>query len=54
MKNYLNFINETKLYQNLYHIIDFEKLNFILDNNCIKNYNFQYISTTRDKMLNNY
>lgn len=38
----------------VYHIVDFNKLNFILTNNQIKSYKFSKISTTRDPNLNGY
>lgn len=38
----------------VYHIVDINKLNYILDNNKISSYKFQYISTTRDPNLNWY
>jgi len=53
MKNYYNFILE-KYEQSLYHIVDFEKLFYILEKNKISSYKFSYISTTRDKNLNSY
>jgi hypothetical protein len=55
-KEYIR-INESKNYQNLYHIIDFNKLKFILENDLVKPYkasNGNSISTTRDKMMNSY
>ena len=45
---------ESKNIQNLYHILDTEKLHFVLTNNEIKSYKFHYISTTRNKMMNGY
>lgn len=47
-------IFESKNIQNLYHILDTEKLHFVLTNNEIKSYKFHYISTTRNKMMNGY
>lgn len=38
----------------VYHILDFEKLNFVLDNDKISSYKFQNISTTRNPNLNGY
>jgi hypothetical protein len=54
LKNFNNYIFESKNSGNLYHIVDYDKLSFILDNNIITSYNFSNISTTRNKMLNNY
>ncbi|MFW6243390.1 MAG: hypothetical protein ACOC2W_04455 [bacterium] len=54
IKNYNNFLLEGKQVGNLYHIVDLEKIFYILENNKIKNYHFNFISTTRDKMLNHY
>jgi hypothetical protein len=50
MLNYNNFkiIRESKIDNKLYHIIDFEKLFYILNNNKIKSYKFSFISTTRN------
>jgi len=45
---------EAKNYSSLYHIIDLEKLAFIIKHNMIKNYKFAKISTTRNKMMNGY
>ena len=45
---------EGKNIQNLYHILDINKLYFVLKNNEIKSLNFHYISTTRNKMMNGY
>lgn len=47
-------IFESKYIQNLYHILDIEKLYYVLKNNEIKSYNFPYISTTRNKMMSGY
>ena len=44
-------IFESKNIQNLYHIVDIDKLYYILDNNEIKSYKFSNISTTRNKMM---
>lgn len=53
MKDYYHFILE-KYEQSLYHIVDFNKLFYILENNKISSYKFSYISTTRSKNLNGY
>jgi len=47
-------IFERKNYQLLYHIIDMNKLLFILENNKLESFNFSFISTTRNKMMNGY
>lgn len=47
-------IFEAKNYSSLYHIIDLNKLAFIIDNNVLKSYHFSKISTTRNKMMNGY
>jgi hypothetical protein len=47
-------INEYKNIGNLYHIVDIEKLFYILRNNKISSKYFQNISTTRDKMMGGY
>jgi len=52
--NFINFVNENKNYQNLYHILDYNKLNFVFDTNSIKSFNFSNISLTRNKMMNSY
>lgn len=36
---YIKLFLESKSLGNLYHIVDIEKLNYILDNNIIKSYN---------------
>ena len=53
---YLKSIYESKNLNDLYHILDYEKLLFVLNNNVIKSYKAGNgrISTTRDKMLNSY
>lgn len=51
--NYELFL-ERKNYTTLYHIVDYNKLKFILDNNVIKSKAFAYISLTREKMMNSY
>lgn len=45
---------ESKNIQNLYHILDIEKLYYVLKNNEIKSYHFPFISTTRNKMMTYY
>lgn len=56
--NLMNFqlFTESKNYQNLYHIIDFEKLRYIIENNKLSPYKAGggYISFTRDKMMGGY
>lgn len=56
--NLMNFqlFTESKNYQNLYHIIDFEKLRYIIENNKLSSYKAGggYISFTRDKMMGGY
>lgn len=54
LNNYNNFLLEYKNLGSLYHIIDFEKLFYILNNNVISSYKFSNISFTRDKMMNGY
>lgn len=55
IEKYNNFLLlEYKSIGTLYHIVDFNKLFYILENNEIKSYHFNNISTTRDKMLNGY
>lgn len=54
IKGYNNFLLEAKSVGNLYHIVDLDKIFYILDNNKITNYHFRYISTTRDKSLSGY
>lgn len=51
---YLQKFNERKNIGDLYHIIDLEKLSFILNTNSLKSYKFSNISTTRNKMMNSY
>lgn len=47
-------IFESKNIQNLYHIVDIEKLLYILEQNKITSFKFSKISTTRNKMMNRY
>ena len=47
-------IFENKQIGDLYHLVDINKLNFIIDTNTIKPYKFQNISLTRNKLLNSY
>lgn len=54
IKRFIDFINESKNYQNLYHILDYDKLNFMFTTNSIKSFNFPNISLTRNKMMNSY
>lgn len=54
IKSFLGFINESKHYQNLYHIVDYDKLKYILENNKISSFKFGNISLTRNKMMNGY
>lgn len=54
-----NIITNFKLFegkniQNLYHILDVEKLYYVLNNNEIKSYKFSKISTTRNKLMIDY
>lgn len=53
---YLRLFLESKKLGNLYHIVDIEKLNFILDNNKIESYRAGNgkISLTRNKMMTGY
>lgn len=55
--NKYSLFNESKNYQNLYHILNFNKLKYVILNNHLKPYqasNSNYISFTRDKMMNSY
>jgi hypothetical protein len=52
LKSYKIF--EGKQLGNLYHIVDFEKLEFILKNNMLKSKSWGIISTTRDKQMWSY
>ena len=56
MKHIKSFslLTESINYGILYHIVDFEKLNYIIDNNVISSYKFPFISLTRNKMMNGY
>lgn len=54
IKNYGSFLLEGKNLGSLYHIVDMEKMSYILDTNSITSYHFSKISTTRDKMMNWY
>lgn len=54
LKKYLTYINENKSSDTLYHLVDIQKIFYILKNNILKSYYFSNISTTRDKMLNGY
>jgi hypothetical protein len=54
LKNIDEFLLESKHYQNLYHIVDYDKLKYILDNNKIVSKSFSNISLTRNKMMNGY
>ena len=38
----------------LYHLLDVNKMNFVLDTNTIKSYKFSNISLTRNKMMSGY
>jgi len=53
---YIKLFLESKSLGNLYHIVDIEKLNYILDNNKIQSYKAGEgkISLTRNKMLTGY
>ena len=53
---YIKLFLESKNLGNLYHIVDIEKLNYILDNNKIESYKAGEgrISLTRNKMLTGY
>jgi hypothetical protein len=50
----IDFLLEYKNLGSLYHIVDFEKLFYILKNNVISSKNFSNISLTRNKMLSGY
>jgi len=54
MKNYTSYLFERKQLGELYHLVDINKLNYILNTNTIKSYKFSNISLTRNKMLNYY
>lgn len=54
IQSYNNFLLERIYDGNLYHVVDIEKLLYILNNNEIKSYKFSLISTTRNKFLNGY
>jgi len=45
---------ENKQVGELYHLVDIDKLNFIIDTNTIKSYKFNNISLTRNILLNSY
>lgn len=53
---YLKSINEGKHIGDLYHVLDYEKLKFVLQSNTIRSYKAGggRISTSRDKMFNSY
>jgi hypothetical protein len=53
---YLKSINEGKHIGDLYHVLDYEKLKFVLQSNTIRSYKGGggRISTSRDKMFNSY
>lgn len=54
IERYNNFLLERIYDGELYHVVDIEKLLYILNNNEIKSYKFPLISTTRNKFLNGY
>lgn len=59
MEHLINYsvFNESKNYQNLYHILNFDKLKYLLKNNKLtpfKAANGSSISLNRDKMMNGY
>lgn len=54
LNNFNQFLFEYASRSNLYHLIDIEKMYFILKNNKLKPYKFSNISTTRNKMMNSY
>jgi hypothetical protein len=52
-----NLFNESVNYGVVYHILDFEKLKYVIENNHLKTYRASHkggISTTRNKMMNSY
>jgi hypothetical protein len=54
LRNFYSFLNEYKNIGSLYHIIDIEKIFYILKHNKISSKYFSNISTTRDKMMGEY
>lgn len=54
LRNFYTFLNEYKNIGNLYHIVDIEKIFYILKHNKISSKYFSNISTTRDKMMGGY
>jgi len=54
LKNFYCFLNEYKNIGSLYHIVDLEKIFYILRNNKISSKYFYNISTTIDKMMGGY
>jgi len=54
MKNYSSYLYEKKQLGELYHLVNIDKLNYIIDTNTIKSYKFPNISLTRNKLLNSY
>ena len=54
VKKFQEFINEAKEVGILYHLLNFENLIYVADNNILEGFAFKGVSFTRNKMMNWY